>query len=99
MGKKIRVGLVLLSLACLLSSAAQAQQTLGSINGTVTDSSGAVIHNAAVKIRNLATGLEQTATTKAEALRQARLDLLLQTNGEYSHPFYWAPFVVIGNWQ
>ena len=40
-----------------------------------------------------------TATTKAEALRQARLDLLLQTNGEYSHPFYWAPFVVIGNWQ
>jgi CHAT domain-containing protein len=40
-----------------------------------------------------------TATTKAEALRQAQLDLLLQTNGEYSHPFYWAPFVVIGHWQ
>ena len=40
-----------------------------------------------------------TATTKAEALRQAQLDLLLQTNGEYSHPFYWAPFVIIGNWQ
>jgi CHAT domain-containing protein len=40
-----------------------------------------------------------TATTKAAALRQAQLDLLLQTNSEYSHPFYWAPFVVIGNWQ
>jgi CHAT domain-containing protein len=40
-----------------------------------------------------------TATTKAAALRQAQLDLLLQTNGEYSHPFYWAPFVIIGNWQ
>jgi len=39
------------------------------------------------------------ATTKAEALRQAQLDLLLQTSGEYSHPFYWAPFVIIGNWQ
>ena len=38
-------------------------------------------------------------TTKAEALRQAQLDLLLHTNGEYAHPFYWAPFVVIGNWQ
>jgi CHAT domain-containing protein len=40
-----------------------------------------------------------TATTKAEALRQAQLDLLLHTNGEYAHPFYWAPFVIIGNWQ
>ena len=40
-----------------------------------------------------------TATTKAEALRQAQLDLLLHTNGEYTHPFYWAPFVIIGNWQ
>jgi CHAT domain-containing protein len=40
-----------------------------------------------------------TATTKAEAVRQAQLDLLLHTNGEYSHPFYWAPFVIIGNWQ
>jgi CHAT domain-containing protein len=40
-----------------------------------------------------------TATTKTEALRQAQLDLLLKTNGKYSHPFYWAPFVIIGNWQ
>ena len=40
-----------------------------------------------------------TAPTKAEALRQAQLDLLLNTNGKYSHPFYWAPFVIIGNWQ
>ena len=39
------------------------------------------------------------APTKAEALRQAQLDLLLKTNGKYSHPFYWAPFVIIGNWQ
>jgi CHAT domain-containing protein len=40
-----------------------------------------------------------TVTTKAEALRQTQMDLLLKTNGEYSHPFYWAPFVIIGNWQ
>ena len=40
-----------------------------------------------------------TAVSKAEALRQAQLDLLLKPNAEYSHPFYWAPFVVIGNWQ
>ena len=40
-----------------------------------------------------------TVTTKAEALRQAQLDLLLHSDGKYSHPFYWAPFVIIGNWQ
>jgi CHAT domain-containing protein len=38
-------------------------------------------------------------TTKAEALRQAQLDLLLNSDGKYSHPLYWAPFVIIGNWQ
>jgi CHAT domain-containing protein len=27
------------------------------------------------------------------------LDLLLNSDGKYSHPLYWAPFVIIGNWQ
>ena len=40
-----------------------------------------------------------TITTKAEALRQAQLDLFQNTDGKYSHPLYWAPFVMIGNWQ
>ena len=31
---------------------------------------------------------------KAEALRQARLELLEQ--GRFVHPFYWAPFVLVG---
>src|ERR1700689_4872769 len=35
-----------------------AQQTLGSINGTVTDTSGAVLQNAMVKIRSVATNNE-----------------------------------------
>lgn len=35
-------------------------------------------------------------TTKAEALRQAQLSLLKSDN--YAHPFYWASFVLIGNW-
>lgn len=34
--------------------------------------------------------------TKTEALRQAQLELLRQP--KFSHPFYWAPFVLIGNW-
>jgi CHAT domain-containing protein/Tfp pilus assembly protein PilF len=35
--------------------------------------------------------------TKAEALRQAKLSML--SNPETSHPYYWAPFVLVGNWQ
>lgn len=34
--------------------------------------------------------------TKSEALRQAQISLL--RNSQYSHPFYWAPFVLVGNW-
>ncbi len=35
--------------------------------------------------------------TRAEALRQAQLDLL-HTPG-YQGPFYWAPYVLVGNWS
>jgi CHAT domain-containing protein len=34
--------------------------------------------------------------TKAEALRQAQLALINST--EFHHPFYWSPFVLVGNW-
>jgi CHAT domain-containing protein len=34
--------------------------------------------------------------TKAEALRQAQLHLLHDST--YQHPFFWAPFVLIGHW-
>ena len=33
---------------------------------------------------------------KAEAVRQAQLSLL--RNRWYKHPFYWAPYVLLGNW-
>lgn len=36
-------------------------------------------------------------TTKAEALRQAQLDML--KSDPYIHPYLWAPFVVIGDWK
>ncbi|MEQ9550291.1 MAG: CHAT domain-containing protein [Coleofasciculus sp. G3-WIS-01] len=40
--------------------------------------------------------LTQSQVSKAQALRQAQLTLLRQSN--YQHPFYWAPFVLVGNW-
>lgn len=40
--------------------------------------------------------LTQPNMTKAEALRQAQLALLKQR--KYDQPFYWAPFVLVGNW-
>lgn len=34
--------------------------------------------------------------SKAEAIRQAQLSLL--TDEAYRHPYYWSPFVLLGNW-
>lgn len=41
-------------------------------------------------------GKANAPSTKAESLRQAQISLI--HNQRYSHPFYWASFVLIGNW-
>lgn len=41
--------------------------------------------------------LTQDGINKAQALRQAQLSLL--KNPKYQHPYYWSPFVLVGNWQ
>lgn len=40
--------------------------------------------------------LTQPGVTKSQALRQAQISLI---QGEYNHPIYWAPFVLVGNWR
>jgi CHAT domain-containing protein len=35
---------------------------------------------------------------KAEALRQAKLELL-RAGGPWAHPYHWAPFILMGDWQ
>jgi CHAT domain-containing protein len=40
--------------------------------------------------------LTQNPLNKAEVVRQAQISLL--NNSAYKHPFYWAPYVLIGNW-
>lgn len=54
---------IIASITCLAPHA-MGQQTLGSMNGTVTDSSGAVVQGASVKARALATNLEVSAQSK-----------------------------------
>ncbi len=35
--------------------------------------------------------------TKIEALRQSQMAMMLRT--KYAHPYYWAPFILMGNWK
>lgn len=55
---------------------------------------------------NLAKGTPESPITKAQALRQAQLSLLRgdapmgssqNTASTFSDPYYWAPFILIGN--
>jgi hypothetical protein len=54
---------MLLLMLCLVGLPAYAQFDVGTINGTVTDSSGAAVANAKVTITNLGTGNTKTLTT------------------------------------
>nr|VFK18978.1 MAG: CHAT domain-containing protein [Candidatus Kentron sp. LFY] len=43
------------------------------------------------------TYLQTSGTSKARALQRAQLEL--QTKEKYRHPLFWAPFILVGNWQ
>ena len=38
----------------------------------------------------------ESGVNKAKALRQAQLALI--ESEDFNHPFYWSPFVLVGNW-
>ena len=62
-----RVGCVIVFLFVVLGHGSTfAQQTMGWIDGTVTDSSGGVAEGVVVKARNAATNLEVTTVTKGD---------------------------------
>jgi len=58
----------------------------------VYDESTAQLMTHFYRIRN-----ENPKTTKASALQQAQKILI--SNSEFSHPYYWSGFVLIGNWR
>ena len=92
---------VVCAISALLPLGASGQQTLGAVNGVVTDSSGAAVQKATVKIHNKGTGLEVTATTKDEGFFSV-VDLPI---GTYSVSFskegfktaVYSPILVQGN--
>ncbi len=68
-----------------------ARSTLGSL-WDVNDESTTVLMSEFYRL--LASG--DGSISKAEAFRQAQLVLL--QDSKYGHPFFWAPFVLVGNW-
>jgi Carboxypeptidase regulatory-like domain/TonB dependent receptor-like, beta-barrel len=63
--------LVVAGLFTLVPPAASAQTVTGTLQGTVTDSSGAVVPGAQVVIRNVETGQERNLTTNSDGLYTA----------------------------
>jgi Carboxypeptidase regulatory-like domain/TonB dependent receptor-like, beta-barrel len=58
--------ILLLAVLAFVPAAVYAQQTLGTIDGVVTDSTGAVVPQAGVSVRNVGTNLTVTAQTKGD---------------------------------
>jgi CHAT domain-containing protein len=52
-------------------------------------------HSTAEFMKDFYQSLEEQKMNKADALREARLKMM--KTSKYSHPYYWAPFVLIGN--
>ena len=62
--KSLYVSVLLALVVLTVPAGALAQQTLGSINGTVTDATGAVVQKASITIRNTATNLAVATQSK-----------------------------------
>src|SRR5436190_6272142 len=67
-----RLGLTML-LAAALCAAASAQETTGTITGTTTDQTGAVLPGVTVTIKNTDTGMSRSVVTNASGAYTASL--------------------------
>lgn len=71
--KQIRAYLVLLTLVVAFAPTLIAQESRGTLQGRVTDSSGAAVPGATVEVLNLATGVVTTSTTNEQGSYRAPL--------------------------
>jgi len=69
---------------------AGARSTIGSL-WQISDDATAVL------MSDLYARLADHNVTRSEALRSAQLTLL--KNKKFDHPYYWSPFILLGNWQ
>jgi CHAT domain-containing protein len=69
---------------------AGARSTIGSL-WQISDDATAVL------MSDLYAKLADRNVTRAEALRSSQLTLL--KSDKFSHPYYWSPFILLGNWQ
>ena len=56
-----------------------------------------VDRSTALLMRDFYKNLKNGKMDKLEALRQAQI--LMIGHNQYSHPYYWAPFILIGDWR
>ena len=64
--------MILVALLLCCGTALEAQTITGSVNGTVTDPTGAVIPNAKVTATNVDTGIETPSTTNSDGIYNIR---------------------------
>src|SRR5882724_1566405 len=69
MSKTVKLSFVILLVLALSAIAlGQSQASTGQISGVVTDTNGAAVTNATVRVKNKLTGLERTANTSGDGL-------------------------------
>jgi CHAT domain-containing protein len=70
--------------------AAGARSVIGTLWSVADESTATVVHGFYQRVF-------VRGQSKAEALRQAQLDLM--KDERFAHPAYWAPYLLIGNWN
>ena len=69
------------------------RSTLATVWPVVDESTAKIMEQFYLELKEVSI----TKVNKAEALRQAQLSLI--KDKQFNHPHYWAPFILIGNWQ